>query len=180
MSKYDYNLYYSDTDSIYIDRPLPEKFISDTRLGALKLEGFYDKAIFLAPKMYALFDSTIQHQIKELEHQLTSIAKGEDEETKNQIIEKIKKLSSKESIIKIKGLSKESIWKYELNIEILEHLLKKNSEINLTQDKWFKSLSEGSIQILEQTYSLKVTANKRNLVYNSEQILVNTTPILLR
>jgi hypothetical protein len=104
MSKYDYNLYYSDTDSIYIDRlaQRPEKFIKDTRLGALKLEGIYDKAVFLAPKVYALFDSTIQHQIKELEHQLTSIAKGEDEETKNQIIEKIKELSSKENIIKIK------------------------------------------------------------------------------
>jgi hypothetical protein len=25
MSKYDYNLYYSDTDSIYIDRPLPAR-----------------------------------------------------------------------------------------------------------------------------------------------------------
>jgi hypothetical protein len=79
MSKYDYNLYYSDTDSFYIDRPLPEKFISDTRLGALKLESIYDKAILLAQKVYALFDSTIQHQIKELEHQLTSIAKGGDE-----------------------------------------------------------------------------------------------------
>lgn len=143
MSLYDYNLYYSDTDSIYTDRPLPDKFISNSRLGALKLEGIYDKAIFLAPKVYAL---------------------------KN----------TKEEIIKIKGLSKESIWKHGLNIEILETLLKKDSILNLTQDKWFKSLSEGSIQILEQTYSLKVTANKRNLLYNSEQILVNTTPILLR
>jgi DNA polymerase elongation subunit (family B) len=143
MSKYDYNLYYSDTDSIYIDSPLPEKFISNTRLGALKLEGIYDKAIFLAPKVYAL-------------------------------------KFNNEEIIKIKGLSKESIWKRGLNIEILETLLKKDSDLKLTQDKWFKSLAEGSIQILEQTYSLKVTANKRKLIYNSEQILVNTSPILIK
>jgi len=143
MSKYDYNLYYSDTDSIYIDRPLPEKFISNTRLGDLKLEGIYDKAIFLAPKVYALKNNN-------------------------------------EEIIKIKGLSQESIWKHGLNIEILETLLKKDSDLKLTQDKRFKSLSEGSIQILEQTYSLKVTANKRKLIYNSEQILVNTSPILIK
>ena len=143
MSKYDYNLYYSDTDSIYIDSPLPEKFISNTRLGALKLEGIYDKATFLAPKVYAL------------------------------------KINNEE-IIKIKGLSKESIWKHGLNIEILETLLKKDSDLKLTQDKWFKSLAEGSFQILEQTYSLKVTANKRKLIYNSEQILVNTSPILIK
>ncbi len=48
------NLYYSDTDSLYFDGPLDPSFISNTRLGALKLEGIYDKAIFLAPKVYAL------------------------------------------------------------------------------------------------------------------------------
>jgi len=70
------NLYYTDTDSAYFDDPLPESFISNTILGKMKLEGIYDKAIFLAPKLYAL------------------------ENTKNG-----------ESIIKIKGLNKESIKK---------------------------------------------------------------------
>jgi len=36
-----YNLYYTDTDSIYIDSPLTEYFISSTELGKLKLEGVY-------------------------------------------------------------------------------------------------------------------------------------------
>jgi hypothetical protein len=66
----------------------------------------------------------------------------------------------REEIIKIKGLSKESIWKHGLNIEILETLLKKDSVLNLTQDKWFKSLSEGSIQILEQPILLKLPVIK--------------------
>jgi DNA polymerase elongation subunit (family B) len=48
------NLYYTDTDSLYFDGPIPETFISSTELGKLKLEGIYDKAIFLAPKVYAL------------------------------------------------------------------------------------------------------------------------------
>jgi len=50
-------LFYSDTDSLYFDGPLPHHFISSTELGKLKLEGVYDKAIFLAPKVYALKNS---------------------------------------------------------------------------------------------------------------------------
>jgi hypothetical protein len=48
------NLYYTDTDSLYFDGPLPENYVSSTELGALKLEGIWDDAIFLAPKVYAL------------------------------------------------------------------------------------------------------------------------------
>jgi len=33
-----FNLYYTDTDSIYINKPLPAEFISSTELGKLKLE----------------------------------------------------------------------------------------------------------------------------------------------
>jgi hypothetical protein len=48
------NLYYSDTDSVYFDGPLPDSMVDPKRLGALKLEGVYDQALFLAPKVYAL------------------------------------------------------------------------------------------------------------------------------
>jgi len=41
-----YNLYYSDTDSIFIDQPLEDYFINGTELGKMKLEGVYSKAIF--------------------------------------------------------------------------------------------------------------------------------------
>ncbi len=51
-----YKLYYSDTDSIFIDRPLDDSVISNTELGKMKLEGIYNKAIFLAPKVYGLRD----------------------------------------------------------------------------------------------------------------------------
>jgi DNA polymerase elongation subunit (family B) len=50
-------LFYSDTDSVYFDGPLSESFISPNELGKLKLEGVYDKAVFLAPKVYALKNS---------------------------------------------------------------------------------------------------------------------------
>jgi hypothetical protein len=47
----DYNLYYSDTDSIYIDKELSNNFISNN-LGQMKLEYKFNEAAFLAPKVY--------------------------------------------------------------------------------------------------------------------------------
>jgi len=47
----DYNLYYTDTDSIYIDKPLPNKYIGK-ELGLMKLEYKFNEATFLAPKVY--------------------------------------------------------------------------------------------------------------------------------
>jgi hypothetical protein len=49
-------LYYSDTDSIYIDRLLLEEFVNSKELGKMKLEGIYQRAVFLAPKFYGLED----------------------------------------------------------------------------------------------------------------------------
>jgi len=58
----DYNLYYSDTDSIYIDKPLNNK---GKELGLMKLEYICDDAIFLAPKVYSLItDSGVIKKIK--------------------------------------------------------------------------------------------------------------------
>jgi DNA polymerase elongation subunit (family B) len=59
----DYKLYYSDTDSIVIDQPLPEEFVG-TNLGQLKLEHTIDRAVFLAPKVYGLVDTDGQEIIK--------------------------------------------------------------------------------------------------------------------
>ncbi len=52
----DYKLFYSDTDSIYINKPLDNNFVSDKILGKLKLEIIAKKGIFLAPKVYSLLD----------------------------------------------------------------------------------------------------------------------------
>ena len=118
----DYNLYYSDTDSIYIDKPLENSFISDKILGKLKLEYICKDAVFIAPKVYGL-------------------------------------LTDKDSIIKIKGLSLEAINK--ISIKNLKDLLIKDSNLESKQNKWFKSLSNGNINVKEQIYTLKVTGNKR-------------------
>ena len=120
------NLYYTDTDSLYFDGPLPDYLVDPKRLGALKLEGIYDKALFLAPKVYALENTT-----------------------------------TGEKVIKIKGLSKESIIKNKISLDSLEILLNKDYKLIYNQRKWFRSLTEANIKILEQSYNLKVTGNKR-------------------
>jgi hypothetical protein len=65
-------LFYSDTDSIYIDRPLPDDFISSIILGKMKLEYICNKAIFLAPKMYYLEteDGKVIYKVKGLKHEI--------------------------------------------------------------------------------------------------------------
>lgn len=47
----DITLYYTDTDSIDIDKPLPSKYIGK-ELGLIKLEHVFKETIFLAPKVY--------------------------------------------------------------------------------------------------------------------------------
>ena len=47
-----YKLFYSDTDSIYINKKLSKLFVSSTELGKLKLENIFTESTFLAPKVY--------------------------------------------------------------------------------------------------------------------------------
>ena len=45
-------LYYSDTDSLVVNGPLPSNLIHDTELGLLKLEHKIREGYFVAPKIY--------------------------------------------------------------------------------------------------------------------------------
>ena len=47
----DFNLFYSDTDCIDIDKPLDDKFIG-TEIGKMKLEHIFTKIVYIAPKVY--------------------------------------------------------------------------------------------------------------------------------
>ena len=47
-------LFYTDTDSIAVNKPLDSSFIDPKVLGKMKLEYVVKKAIFLAPKLYCL------------------------------------------------------------------------------------------------------------------------------
>ena len=58
------NVFYSDTDSVFLQHPLNENEVSNT-LGAMKLEnGNISRAVFLGPKCYALELQNGEHIIK--------------------------------------------------------------------------------------------------------------------
>jgi hypothetical protein len=50
--------------------------------------------------------------------------------------------------------------------------------MSINQSKWFRSVSEANIKILEQTYELKVTGNKRELIYVDGK-LSSTKPLVI-
>jgi hypothetical protein len=52
--------------------------------------------------------------------------------------------------------------------------------LKLTNDKWFRNLSEGKINILNQIYTLKVNENKRKLIYNKNNKLISTEAYKLK
>ena len=63
-------------------------------------------------------------------------------------------------------------------MEDFESLLKYNASIERNQDKWFKSINDGNITIKEQIYTIKVTDNKRQLIYKNGT-LVGTKPYVI-
>jgi hypothetical protein len=61
-----------------------------------------------------------------------------------------------------------------LTMNDFKYLLEKNNLIKKEQFKWKRSLSEGKINILEEVYTLKVTDNKRKLIYDKNNCLIGT------
>jgi hypothetical protein len=51
--EYQDHLYYSNTDSLVLDCPLPDNIVGD-QLGQFKLERKVSEGVFLAPKVYGL------------------------------------------------------------------------------------------------------------------------------
>ena len=133
-----YKVYYKDTDSIFVNKPIPEELISQTELGKLKLENICSRAIFIAPKVYCLVTED-----------------GRE-------------------IFKVKGLTKN----VKFSVQDFESLLIKNNKIERNQTKWFKSLESGTITVKDQLYSLKITDNKRQLIYSNNK-LVSTKPYII-
>lgn len=132
-----YTVYYSDTDSIDLDKPLPSEYVDNNKLGFMKLENIFKRVVYIAPKVYAAL-----------------IENGE--------------------YIKIKGL-KETI-----PFNDMLTLLNKDSKLAISQDKWYRNVSDSYIDVKKMLYTLMVTSNKRNLVYNKEGKLIGTEPITLK
>ena len=77
-----------------------------------------------------------------------------------------------ELVVKIKGLTK-SIIQNDVTFDSLLPLLNQDESLVFKQIKSYKSLSEGAINLIEQTYSLVPTENKRELIYK-DGVLTST------
>ena len=75
--------------------------------------------------------------------------------------------------VKVKGL------KSPIKFIQLKNLLKKNKKIEIHHDKWYKNIKLGNITIKDDLYTLMATDNKRKLVYNEKNILIDTKPLVL-
>ena len=49
----------------------------------------------------------------------------------------------------------------------------------MLHNKWFKSIGKGSIEIREEIYTLSATENKRKLIYNEDNIFIDTQPLTI-
>lgn len=78
-----------------------------------------------------------------------------------------------ENVVKIKGF-KNKLSFYELNF-----VLYKDTVIQRSHEKWYRNWSEGNIFIKKELYSLMVTGNKRQLIFDSYQKLVDTRPYIM-
>ena len=88
-----------------------------------------------------------------------------------------------DEVIKVKGLNASvinSLLKSDiLNFNVFVELLEQDRHTVVNQHKSLKNLLDGSLDIIEQTYSIKHTSNKRELIYKNigaKNILVDTKP----
>ena len=135
-----FKLYYSDTDSAFIDETLEDIYpeLIGNGLGQLKPEYNFKKALFLAPKVYG----------------------GITQDGK--------------TILKVKGIN---INKNPITFEQLESLINKNIKLELPNEKWYRSLGKGSIEIKQEVYKLALNSTKRKLIYDQNDKLIGTEPI---
>jgi hypothetical protein len=82
-----------------------------------------------------------------------------------------------QEIVKIKGITPAAIKEHNIGFNDLALLLQKDSSRELSQQKWFKKVLEGSITVSDVAYTLKATSNKRQPIY-VDGIFTDTAPYL--
>jgi hypothetical protein len=75
--------------------------------------------------------------------------------------------------VRVKGL------KNPIEFDKLRPLLTKGSNLEIQQEKWYSDVSNGLFHIKDEIYTLMVTDNKRELLYNENNIFYDTQPLIL-
>ena len=74
-------------------------------------------------------------------------------------------------IAKVKG------YRNPVKVEELEKILKKDYKIEYNQEKWFRNFTDGTITIKDQIYTIMITNNKRQIIFNDKNIFTDTKPL---
>lgn len=79
-------------------------------------------------------------------------------------------------ILKIKGLTASAIKESKVKVSSMINLLQKDAYLKFNQEKLHKDLFNGTLSVLDTTYLLHSTSNKRAPIYNSNGTMVATRP----
>lgn len=82
-------------------------------------------------------------------------------------------------VTKLKGFTLSKDKNNLINFESLNILRNKNESIILEQEKWYRSLEEGTIFIKKEDYTLSITSGKRELCYDSKNKFISTKPLTI-
>ncbi|WP_345384943.1 hypothetical protein, partial [Pseudonocardia yuanmonensis] len=77
-------------------------------------------------------------------------------------------------LVKLKGYN--SI----LPLSSLKEVLNRNTKVELQQKKWMRKLSQSTIMVSDNTYTLSLTEGKRELIFNPWGDLVGTVPFQIQ
>jgi hypothetical protein len=143
------NLYYTDTDSIYVeeDSEIDVNLIDNKSLGKLKLEYLVNKAIFLSPKVYCLQleSGEIIYKVKGLKHDV-ELSMSEFEQLLN------KKSILKKSQIKLRKFLNKN------HIEVLEQIY----TLQVTDNKRKLIYNKDNILVSSEAYKISETKNLKS------------------
>ena len=67
---------------------------------------------------------------------------------------------------------------YNISFKEMELLLKKETQLNIPQIRWFKNQEDATIEIKNIYYNLKTNDNKRVPIYKNN-IMVRTEPLII-
>jgi hypothetical protein len=54
------------------------------------------------------------------------------------------------------------------------------NKLEIEQDKWYKDYLKGTISVVSQLYTLSVTTNKREIIFDSVGRFIDTKPFILK
>ena len=79
-------------------------------------------------------------------------------------------INSKYDLAKVKGLNST------VSYNDLKNLLYKDNILKVKNEKWYRDLKDGHIISKNEIYSLMITSNKREIIYDNQNKFINTKP----